>query len=509
MTEAKISFIQYYEKLPVAVYICDKNDLLVDYNTAAGKLLPITPETGKTDFYPSIAKYDENGRMITADYRPVITAIKKGTEGKKQEFRFLLPDGSERFILVSSVAIWDEGGNYDGAVHTYTDVTALRHSEQQQALLAEIVHSSEDAIITKDLNSNIISWNLAAERLFGYTAAEAIGQHISLVIPGDLLEEEQMIIQQVRKGKAVEHFETERINKAGVRLPVFLTISPVRDKQGQIIGASKIARDITRQKEAEAQLQAQMEHLEDMVMQRTAELNNALREEKELGMLKSRFVSMASHEFRTPLAAIKLSASLIGKYTADQQSPQIAKHLHKISNSVAALSAILTDFLSLEKLESGKVHVAPEKFDLTELCRETALEMQMLSKPGQQINYRHDGSTTTVVLDEQLLKNCLNNLLSNAIKYSAENTAIELITEINNEECQIEIRDQGIGIPQNDQKYLFSAFFRAGNVGTIEGTGLGLNIVARYAALMGGLVTFKSEEEQGTVFQLHFPLSAS
>lgn len=506
MAKAKMSPVRYYERLPVAVYICDRHDLLVNYNSAAETLLPILPETGKIDFYSTIAKYDRTGRLITASHRPVAAAIKANTKDKKQELKFILPDDSERYILVSSEAIWDDMGGYNGSVHIFTDVTELRHSQDQEALLAAIVHSSEDAIIAKNLDSRITSWNPAASRLFGYAAEEAVGQHISLIIPEDILEEEKMIIGQIRKGENVEHFETERINKAGVRLPISLTISPVRNKEGQIIGASTIARDISRQKESEAQLQAHMEHLEDVVAQRTTELKQALSEEKELGMLKSRFVSMASHEFRTPLAAIKLSASLIGKYTDGQNNNhQITKHLQRISGSVSVLSAILTDFLSLEKLESGKVTVALSIFNITELCIETAAEMQLLAKPGQQINYRHKGSVKEVMLDEQLLKNCLNNLLSNAIKYSAENKIIELLTDISNEECRITVRDEGIGIPQADQKHLFNAFFRAGNVGTIEGTGLGLNIVSRYAALMGGAVSFTSEPGTGTVFELRFP----
>ena len=501
--------IHYYEKLPVAIYICDRSDVLVGYNTAAATLFSTSPETGKTDWYPSYAKYDLNDRLLNDEYKPITTAVKAGTEGKKQELKFILPDASERYILVSSEALWDDEGNYDGAVHTFTDVTILRHSERQQGFLAAIVHSSEDAIVTKDLNGFITSWNPAAERLFEYSSTEAVGKHISLIIPQNRLAEEQMFLQQIKGGETVEHFETERVKKSGTKISISITISPVKDKEGNIIGASKIARDITRQKEAEAQLQAHMEHLEDMVAQRTAELNKALHEEKELGMLKSRFVSMASHEFRTPLAAIKLSATLISKYTNDHSNPQIPKHLQKITNSVTVLSAILTDFLSLEKLESGKVTVSLQEFDLAELCRDTISEMQLLSKAGQQLIYQHTGATAQVVLDEQLIRNCLNNLLSNAIKYSHENALIHLSTYIDNEECKIEVRDEGIGIPEADQKHLFNAFFRAGNVGTIQGTGLGLNIVARYAALMSGSVTFKSEPGLGTTFQLHFPLNIS
>lgn len=214
---------------------------------------------------------------------------------------------------------------------------------------------------------------------------------------------------------------------------------------------------------------------------------------------------MASHEFRTPLSSIKLSAALIEKYAQQYQDTQIEKHLHKIKKSVDDLSAILDDFLSLEKLESGWINVALTEFDLPGFCKELTSEMQLLAKPGQQLIYTHTGSMELARLDQQLLKHCIHNLLSNAVKYSGDNTAIHFDTEINDTEYILSVADQGIGIPEQDQPHLFSAFFRAGNTGTIQGTGLGLNIVARYAGLMNGSVNFESRPGEGTIFTLSFP----
>ncbi|MCC8425502.1 PAS domain-containing sensor histidine kinase [Mucilaginibacter sp. UR6-11] len=505
MTEHRISLLNFYEQLPVAVYVCNRNDELVEYNLAAASLFGVTPLTGSRDWYPSFKILDHEGHQIGTGHRPVTNAIKTNPGSHRRELRFRLPDGTDRYILVSSVAIRDGAGDYDGAIHTLSDITAQHSSESQQSLLAAIVDSSEDAIIGKDLDGNITSWNRGAERIFGYTAAEAIGQHVNLIIPEERLAEETRIIKAIREGKKVEHFETIRRTKAGKAIPISLTISPVRDASGRITGASKIARDITRQKQVEEQVIAYTSHLEDMVAQRTAELDQALQKERELGQLKSRFVSMASHEFRTPLSSVKLSASLIEKYAQPYADQHIAKHVSKIKNSVNDLSAILGDFLSLEKLESGKINVSLTEFDLPEFCQETTGEMQLLAKPGQQMVYRHSGTSDRVILDQHLLKNCLHNLLSNAIKYSGENTLIRLDTELNTEECRLSVADQGIGIPEADKPHLFSAFFRAGNTGTIQGTGLGLNIVARYASLMGGSVDFESRCGQGTTFSLYFP----
>lgn len=231
MTEERNVLINYYEKLPVAVYICDRDDTLVEFNTAAALLFGMLPQKGRKDWYPSIAIYDQDGRRISTGYRPVSAAIKLMPEGYRQEFRFRLPNNADRYILVSSVAIRDELG------------TAQRRSENEHALLAAIIESSEDAIVAKDLTGHITSWNRGAERMFGYTAAEAIGRHIGLIIPAERLPEETRIIKAIREGKKVEHFETVRLTKQGQTIPISLTISPVRDTHGRIIGASKIARD--------------------------------------------------------------------------------------------------------------------------------------------------------------------------------------------------------------------------------------------------------------------------
>jgi two-component system sensor kinase FixL len=501
----RISFIQYYERLPVAVYICDRNDELVEYNSAAASLFAIPPRTGSKDWYPSLSKFDQDGRQIDINYKPVTLAIKQHPEGIRQEVRFGMPDGTNRYVMVSSIAIRDEAGFYAGAIHTLNDITEQRRSEKQQALLAAIVDSSGDAIIAKDLLGQITSWNHGAERLFGYSATEAIGQHISLIIPIERLSEEKRIIEAISKGKKVEHFETIRLTKSGQTIPISLTISPVRNADGRIVGASKIGRDITEQKLAEEKIKTYTAHLEDMVAKRTTELDQALRKERELGQLKSRFVSMASHEFRTPLSSIKLSAALIEKYAQPYQDTHINKHIEKIKNSVNDLTDILGEFLSLEKLESGKVSVAMTEFNLAEFCLEIAAEMQLLAKPGQQLVCSQSGISDLVLLDQQLLKHCLHNLLSNAIKYSGEDTIIRLDTEVSANECAMSVVDQGIGIPEVDQPHLFSPFFRAGNTSTIQGTGLGLNIVRRYAGLMGGNIDFKSVAGKGTTFTLRFP----
>jgi len=224
-------------------------------------------------------------------------------------------------------------------------------------------------------------------------------------------------------------------------------------------------------------------------------------------LLKSRFVSIASHEFRTPLTSIQLSVSLIEKYAETFNSPNIVKHVGKIKSAVGNLTSILNDFLSLEKLESGKQEAIYQDFDLVKFSESITEEMQILAKQNQNIIYQHTGTKSTIQLDQNLLRNCIVNLVNNAIKYSGEDSFIGFTTEISDRECIITISDNGIGIPEADQKNLFEAFFRAHNTGTIPGTGLGLNIVARYTHLMNGSIAFKSEVNQGTSFIIKFPMS--
>jgi signal transduction histidine kinase len=235
------------------------------------------------------------------------------------------------------------------------------------------------------------------------------------------------------------------------------------------------------------------------------EISVTLEKEKELGLLKSRFVSIASHEFRTPLTSIQLSVSLIEKYAGSFNSSNISKHVGKIKSAVLNLTSILNDFLSLEKIESGKEEPSFIKFDLVKFSEEITQEMQLLAKQDQNIVYQHTGAEKMINLDQSLLKNCITNLITNAIKYSGENTLIAFNTEINEISFHITIKDNGIGIPEADQKHLFEAFFRAHNTGTIPGTGLGLNIVARYTELMNGTIDFKSNINKGTLFTITFP----
>jgi two-component system sensor kinase FixL len=237
------------------------------------------------------------------------------------------------------------------------------------------------------------------------------------------------------------------------------------------------------------------------------EASRSLLKEKEIGETKSRFVSIASHEFRTYLTRIHLSASLIKDYQDRLDKQKITEHLDKIKLAVGDLTAILDDFLSVERIDAKKILPVYDQFDLELLTVEVIADMELLLKPGQLIKHQHIGAGSVVNLDKKMLKHCIVNLISNAMKYSGKAAIIHVTTTIQNDKFHIHVRDNGIGIPKADHKKLFNAFFRANNTSNIPGTGLGLNIVKRYTELMQGKITVKSTEDIGTIFMLSFPLS--
>jgi PAS domain S-box-containing protein len=391
---------------------------------------------------------------------------------------------------------------------------------ENAALLKAIIENAIDGIITIDERGKIESINPAACSLFQFSPAEVIGKNVSVLMPSPDHERHDGYLARYQRTNDPHIIgigrEVKGLKKDGSVFPFRLGVSEVQ-YLGRKVYAGFI-HDLTREKTAEEKLRDYAAKLEELVEERThslketvlalqeakEEVSISLEKEKELGQLKSRFVSMASHEFRTPLSAIQLSAVLIEKYSSQFDNPNITKHINKIKSAISNLTSILNDFLSLEKLEAGKVEPIYTRFDIVKFGEEITEEMQMIAKQNQLIVYQHTGIGSAASSDQALLKNCIINLIGNAIKYSGENTFIEFNTEISEKQLNVTIKDNGIGIPEPDQKHLFEAFFRAHNTGNIPGTGLGLNIVTRYTNLMNGKISFKSQVNKGTSFTLSF-----
>ena len=394
---------------------------------------------------------------------------------------------------------------------------------EREKLLTAIIENAIDGIITIDDKGLIENINPAGLALFGFEKREElVGKNVSVLMPvPDKQRHDSYISNYENTGhKKIIGIgrEVTGQRKDGSTFPFRLGVSEIKFSDRRIY--TGFIHDLSRQKEDEVKIKSYTEELEVKIKERTRELIKTINEletakehmselfekERDLNQLKTRFVSMASHEFRTPLSSIQLSASLINKYVVKQDTESVEKHTFKIKNAINNLTTILNDFLSLEKLEAGKVEVNPQIFDIFTFAEEIAEEMQLMTKQKQIIVYEHKGSTRNVFLDQNLLRNCIINLISNAIKYSGEDTMIQFNSILSEAELIIDIKDNGIGIPATEINNLFEPFFRAHNTGDIPGTGLGLNIVKRYVGLMNGTCTCNSEQNIGTTFRLHFNL---
>jgi PAS domain S-box-containing protein len=399
----------------------------------------------------------------------------------------------------------------------------------------EIFQSMTEGIIVVDKQGKILVGNPIAEEMFGYSKEELTGMQLENLLPARYRSKHMSFRGDFNSRPAPRRMGTGRdlsaLKKDGTEFPVEISLS-YSQTGGNFIAIAFIT-DITLRKKAEDALKQGEEQLivyaaelEKKVAARTEDLNTsiknleneikerkraeedarkALEKERELNELKSRFVSIASHEFRTPLSTILSSISLVEQYKERGEMEKISKHTHRVRSSVNHLTAILNDFLSLGKLEEGRVDVKTEPADLQVLCTDINEEIRVQLKPGQEIIVNCESGEELVLTDPRILRNILFNLLSNAIKYSEPGKKIHLTIRQSRVDYEISIRDEGIGIPEEDKKHLFDRFFRASNASNIPGTGLGLNIVKRYVELLGGSIQFKSEYTKGTTFIINIP----
>lgn len=394
--------------------------------------------------------------------------------------------------------------------------------------LQSVIDAAIDGIITIDSHGNIETINTAALSLFQYESEDLIGQNIKILMPQPHRSGHDGYIKNYLTTKKPQIIGTGREvlgqMKNGETFPFRLAVGEVilNDR----ILFTGIIHDLSDVKKAEKDLKDLNRQLENRIAKRTSELEDAinkllltntklksqetelthaLNKEKDLNELKSRFVSMASHEFRTPLSTILSSAVIISKYSQTDQQENRMKHVDRIKSSVNHLTGILNDFLSLAKIEEGAEEVNVEEIDLNIICKEIIEDVQAIKKPEQII--LTDIKAEKILSDKRIVRNILFNLLSNAIKYTPHKGEINIRAYTKQSICVIEIVDTGIGIPKVDQQHLFSRFFRASNVETIQGTGLGLNIVKRYVSLLAGEISFISSEGQGTTFTIKLPQS--
>jgi len=433
-------------------------------------------------------------------------------------YRIVCPNRGIRYLEGTRKIELDSNGNLISIFGSIQDVT--NRTLQEKILQKEkekaqtYLDMAGSIILILDQDEKVQMVNQEGIHILGYEEAEIVGENwFNKFIPNDSRDKTRKIFNDLilRKQENVEHYENQILTKNGTTRMIQWYNRLVLDEQGIPLATISSGIDVTERKKAEQDLKNLNLTLEKKVAERTQELlesenklKDALKKEQDLGELKSRFVAMASHEFRTPLTAIYSSADLIGRYQEKEQQPKRDKHLKRITSAVKNLTGILNDFLSLEKLESNKVRYEPRSITLDEFLDEILEDLKLITKQNQSIQIEKTG-TLVIQTDPHLLKNILFNLLSNAIKYSPAGKEIGLIFENENNLLTIQVKDQGIGIPEEDQKHMFSRFFRASNATAIKGTGLGLTIVKRYLGLMGGDITFTSIPNEGTTFKLTIP----
>ncbi|NBB89407.1 MAG: PAS domain S-box protein [Bacteroidetes bacterium] len=393
--------------------------------------------------------------------------------------------------------------------------------------LEAVINTASDGIITINVEGLIESVNPAALLLFGYGIEELIGKNVRILMtePDHSRHDDYMDAYLNTGKKKIIGIGREVMGrrKDGTLFPFRLSVSEVQLGPKKIF--TGIIHDLSDIKKAQQEVVRINATLESKVEERTNELETvvnkllmvnrkleekeerlrqSLAKEKELNDLKSRFVSTASHEFRTPLSTILSSASLIEKYNSSEQQPKRLRHTQRIQDSVRHLTAILNDFLSISKLEEGELEVRWGEYALYKLLMEVKEQVADLDEGSQEISFSFPSDPRRIITDKQILKNILINLLSNSIKYCPQGHIGLEVKELSSQWVFI-VHDDGIGIPSAEQKHLFERFFRASNALNMQGTGLGLNIVKQYVSQLQGQIYFESAENKGTQFFVELP----
>ncbi len=421
---------------------------------------------GEFDFKAEVTSNDELGELGRA-FNTMATAVKES----RKEIDAKVKEQTEKIRANAEMLEKQQRAT----LNILEDVSAEREKSER---LAAIVRNADEAIIGKTADGTITSWNRGAENLFGYAADEAIGKSIRIIVPKDKLKEEDQIIKSIGRGEEVKHLQTVRIRKDGSTVYVSLSLSPIKNPAGDIIGISTIVIDTTK--------------------------------ETQIDRAKTEFVSLASHQLRTPISAVNWYAEMLlagdlGKLT-DKQKQFIEEIYHGNQRMVELVNALL----NASRIELGTFIIEPKPTDIAELARNVLKELkQDIQKKKLVVMERFDAKLPPVNLDPQLMRMVIQNLLSNAVKYTPDEGSITCSIEQSGKNFTITVTDTGCGIPKNQQDKIFTKLFRAENVREkdVDGTGLGLYIVKSIIDNASGSIKFVSEENKGSTFSVTFPLS--
>ncbi|WP_276391584.1 PAS domain S-box protein [Eudoraea chungangensis] len=432
-------------------------------------------------------------------FRVMLKAMALGKKCRVQ-VKNVKKDGTAFWNEVSINPIKNKKGEITHYVGVHNDISHKKKAEEEIRHFLKIFEDSLNEIFVFDANSLCFTHaNYGAIKNTGYSLKMLKKLKITdLFVNGfeKQLRDKLDLILDSSQRKLV--FETRIQRKNGSIYPVEVHLQTSSLHSTKVVVAMVL--DISERKNY-------TEELERKVKDRTKELKSSLEKEKELSELKTKFLSMVSHEFKTPLSTILTSATLVSKYTEKEQQEKREKHLKTISAGVQRLTDILNDFLSIERIEKGKQFYNCTRFSLSKVVNEVLYNANMFLKTGQNIKYPMHIEDVSIYQDERIVSLILTNLIHNAIKYSPENTNIILKITIQEKTMQMRVIDSGLGIPEKDQKHIFDRYFRADNVLLTQGTGIGLNIVHSHVTKLGGNISFKSVENKGTEFTVELPIS--
>ena len=495
LKESQRSLATLLSNLPGMVYRCrNDDDWTVEFvSEGSVALTGYTPE----ELMPGGA-VTFGGLIHPGDQARVWEQVQAAVAGRahfRLEYRLRTAEGDERWVWEQGQGIFADDGKLLALEGFVTDVTERRRADESIRLLAAIVESSDDAIISKGLDGTILSWNAGAERVYGYRADEAVGRSAAFLLAPERPDEEARILERVRAREQVERLETVRTRKDGSRIDVALTVSPLTDASDEVVGASVIARDITLSRRAR----------EDLV--------RAKEEAEAANRAKSDFLSQMSHELRTPLNSVIGFANVVRKNKAGNLSEQELNYLDRIAANGKHLLGLINQILDLSKIEAGKLELEVAPVALDSLVHDTLATVQGAARPGVELRAAVPHSMAPLVADGARLKQVLINLVGNALKFTERGSVTVRVASdpATGTPLRIDVTDTGIGIPADRLGAIFRPFEQgdSGTTRSYEGTGLGLAISRSLCELMGYRLEVESESGVGSTFRLHLGAAGS
>jgi PAS domain S-box-containing protein len=502
LAESEERYRSLFDLVPVCVYVCDSDGLIREYNQRAVDLWGRAPEKNSPEekFCGSFKLFYPDGRFLPHEECAMSRALRgEALEADALEAIVERPDGLRKNVIAQPRALRNDRGEIIGAINCLYDITERKLAEAAAAQLATIVESSDDAIVSKDLNGVITSWNKGAEKLFGYTAADVIGKPVTILIPPGRGDEELYILERIKRGEGIDHYETVRRRKDGGEIDVSLTVSPIRDKSGKVVGASKISRDISDRKRVETE----REELLRRESEARAEAENASR-------LKDEFLATVSHELRSPLNAILGWARMLGENRLDKNKS--ARAVEVIYRNAHAQNKLIGDLLEVSRIITGKLRLDLRLVGLIPIIN-AAIDAARPAAEAKNIRLisKLDPAAGLAAGDADRLQQIVWNLLSNAVKFTPGGGEITIQLKREAESITISVSDTGVGIDPEFLPYVFDRFrqFEGDTKRSHGGLGLGLAIVRHLVELHGGTVGAASPGKgRGATFIVTLPLAA-